>query len=145
MTRIASSDRRRTAAACPFFDVRWRVGVRGRLNLIVRAAREAADTSDQRVRVEVTLDHDGGRLHAAFDGSIRMDRSDSGTDATIEFSLTEPHRGECRATLLLRDGITPVLLTDLPTRLGLRGGTYVVEQLRIEPAAWQAGAAAFGD
>lgn len=149
MTRIAPSDRRQASKECPLLDVAWRVGVRGRLTLVVRSAREVRSArgcaGDERVRVEVLIDHGDERLQSASEGSIRLDRLEGGVDAALEFTLPEPHMADCRVTLLFRDGIAPLLLTDLPARLGLRGGTYAVDHLRAEPAAWQAWSEAIED
>jgi hypothetical protein len=162
MTRLA----RNAPAARPTehgfaLHVRWRVGARGLLTLVVR---NAASTS-----AEVTLSADaatpsvrrwtmslvppaspiapGSRASARSDvghfaGSVHNGNEDRqhGTDRSRGAGV---EHGELNYALRSSDGsvsaqVTIVhtadagalLLTDLPERLGLMGGTYVVESLQ---------------
>jgi len=132
MTRLARNAPPSRPAEHGFaLHVRWRVGARGLLTLVIRDATSAS--------AEVTLSADAAAPSvrrwsmAIVAPAPRRDR-DAGQD-----------RDECRYALRSGDGavsaqvtIVPtadtgaLLLTDLPARLGLMGGTYVVESLHAE-------------
>lgn len=159
MTRLA----RNAPAARPTeqgfaLHVRWRVGARGLLTLVVReAASESAEVtlsadaptpsvrrwtmslvSPIAPRSRASVRHDGGNM--AGDGHGGNAARQPGTDRSRGAGV---EHGELNYALRSSDGTVSaqvtivhtadagaLLLTDLPERLGLMGGTYVVESLQ---------------
>ena len=144
MTRMAPRSSAGLHASQSLLDVRWRVGVRGSLTLTVLPGGDAesavaiivfgsdrfvlagkVDDATREVRFAFSATSDGRRITEDHDcHGMPENPVTSGRQACFDgFNLAvcanpgapEPDR---------------LLLTDLPTQLGLMGGTYVLESIR---------------
>lgn len=110
--------------------VRWRVGLRGSLVLSL-----SMDGFDGAIRGEALLADamaPGSQTSYPLEGHLSF----GSQEATMELTLPTD-KGERKASVtLLASGNVPmdglVVLTDLPVVLGLRGGTYVVDDVRVD-------------
>lgn len=144
MTRIAPRSSPSMQASQSLLDARWRVGVRGSLTLAVlqgahaEAAIAVVVLGSERFVLEGTVEDSGREVHFAF----FADSDHSPTSATVA-PVVMPENpsdtGSQRLLVAFRVDLCPnpsvsesgrILLTDLPTRLGLLGGTYVLESIR---------------
>lgn len=134
MTSFARRPAQTGGDASTLLSAIWRVGARGTLRLRVEPMDGACA-----VRATVELD---SRTRAAFtmEGTMRDESTgEPGCETRFVFTLPgalEPANGAphtphaCSVSVCTVDGMGPVLLTDLPSQLGLQGGTYVVESLQ---------------
>ena len=129
MTQFA----RRTAATGSDSSVvlaaQWRVGVRGSLRLTVQrtdddGAVRACVELDARRRVSAVLS--GAAVDS--EGELRLVLAPAAAGDTDNTALDGHH--PCVIAVCAVDGAAPVLITDLPARIGLGGGTYVLESLQ---------------
>lgn len=118
---------------------RWRVGARGSLEVVVARASASISGDDGEVTLTATLDtaRRGTRADAcceerSWHGHARTSRDAHGvTEHRLRFEAPGAANGLLQAHTIAIDlvtglGAAPVLLTDLPLALGLRGGTYVL-------------------
>lgn len=129
MTRVAPRSAHDFGSSTPRMLVRWRVGAKDSLQVWIDAPAELEpghDGSRSMVSAIVTI----GASRAVFDGHLEEDQSE------LRFVSAPPAASSDRSVrcsgaffLALCDGpgAEPVVLTDLPTRLGLTGGTYVLD------------------
>ncbi len=123
----------------------WRVGRRGLLALSVSVSREAAAPGllDVTASVELRRDHrgptDGDLVLVAHRASQSLSAATGAREFTLLLSdwradgdllalpeaLRRVQEPEVACVLIARGDGSTLLLTDLPARLGLRGGTYV--------------------
>lgn len=123
----------------------WQVARRGSLKLTLERGGHRSETVsvDLVARVELRRDErqpsDGDLTLLARLVAHGVGRSSASTEVSLRLGGWEtpngPLRPECLAQLaggeivlcfLERAGAPPLLLTDLPAQLGLRGGTYVL-------------------
>ena len=149
MTRIAPRSSPSMQASQSLLDARWRVGVRGSLALTVLPGADAESAiavvviGSERFVLDGQTDDSGREVRFAFSvgSDARTAPYASADGAMPENPMPENSADPHRQTQF--DGFTlalcpnpsasesgRVLLTDLPTRLGLMGGTYVLESIR---------------
>lgn len=146
MTRIAPTRSTEVRADDVLVDARWRVGVRGSMTLsivpgpergavtaivvlgaerVIVAGRSEESELESRFTFQALSEHGvGDEVTGAGAEVVRAERRNlrrlSGFTASINLSVNA-------------SGGLPLFLTDLPTRLGLMGGTYVLESIRVRP------------
>ena len=150
MTRMAPKPTgytRRAAESSPpdaTATLRWRTGRNGLLACTVGRLHDDAVSGDSGVadRLSVRVEWRRGTLGAlrtaplgqgseptteVLSGRAQTSVGDAG--CTISIALCRGQSVvEASLALVQRDGADPLVLTDLPVRLGLRGGTYVLEK-----------------
>ncbi len=146
MTRIAPTRSTEIRADDVLVDACWRVGVRGSMTLSILPGPERGAVTAVIVlgaeRVIVAGRSEESELESRFTFQAL---SEHGSDDEVNRTGTEVVRAERRnlrrlsgftASIHLSvnaNGGSPLFLTDLPTRLGLMGGTYVLESIRVSP------------
>ena len=146
MTRIAPTRSTEIRADDVLVDACWRVCVRGSMTLSILPGPERGAVTAVIVlgaeRVIVAGRSEESELESRFTFQAL---SEHGSDDEVNRTGTEVVRAE-RRNLRRLSGFTasinlsvntngglPLVLTDLPTRLGLMGGTYVLESIRVSP------------
>ncbi len=127
---------------------RWRVGARGSLEVVVVRVPASSSGHDGEVVLTATLETAcrGARADASCGqrswlGNARTSRDPHGvTEHRLRFDAPGAASGLLQADKIAIDFITglssaPVLLTDLPLALGLRGGTYVLASVEATTAS----------
>lgn len=109
----------------------WRVGRTGSLRLSLRA-NEAATGLLAEVQFEA---HRDPRLSESFGLTGTATVSIDGGERRISLLLRRETGNVTAEACLLRHGSRAevLLLTDLPARIGLRGGTYLLDPRSVEP------------
>jgi|GEM_PF-1784228 len=148
MTRIAPRSSAGLQASQCLVEARWRVGVRGSLSVTVLQGPEADSAvaivvlGSDRVVLAGEIEDSAREVRFAFSApSIDSPLSlAEGVDGMPENhsslrSQSRPAARLDRFALALCPSPAPsesdrLLLTDLPTRLGLLGGTYVLDSIR---------------
>lgn len=104
-------------------ELHWRVGARGAL-----CATAHIDPADV-VRLDVSLEHRDESRRFAFTGTVS---ESEGERVLVVHRVGETEAdAECSIAIVrLADGETAVV-TDLPERLGLRGGTYTLDRVGV--------------
>ena len=126
MTRVAGSAAAHAPVHRARIDARWRVGVRGQLHLRVRSGPRP-----EQLVAEVSLGH----FRWLFSGTCTVSMHEFRCEF-VEVGAPEnegqPSAGSCTVALCTREGAEALLITNLPERLGIKGGTYVLESIRVD-------------
>ena len=144
MTRMAPRSSAGLHARQGLLDVRWRVGVRGSLTLTVLPGAEAESAvaiivfGSDRFVLAGKVDDDAREVRFAFSVTSEDCRlTDDAPCLGMPENPVASGRLECFDGFKLAVCVHPgapesdrLLLTDLPTQLGLMGGTYVLESIR---------------
>lgn len=148
MTRVATGSSTSIRAVETLAEARWRVGVRGSLSLSISHGT-SDDTvvtlvvlGSERFVLEGRMDESAWEVRFAFPGSPGQSPSAARRGVGEPPENPPASRGPRRVELVTEglsvsfcanpagSGADRVLLTDLPARLGLMGGTYVLESIR---------------
>ena len=122
-TRSAPTDRATDGSTDMLLSARWRVGLRGHMSLMIQPGV---------AELTLTKDPESVDAGANWTRSLVCTFAESRDERLV--TLTSAADGLC-VTLALPNGVdgSTLLITDLPERIGLRGGTYVLEQLTLAP------------
>lgn len=119
-----------------FLTIRWRIGKTGSILLRVTAVDPRCDSarSSGRLAAEATLRLPESRLAApASSETLAGDATvvTNSAESLVRIRLRGRTNPIETIVSVVHTGTSLVILSDLPARLGLRGGTYVVE--KVEP------------
>jgi len=144
MTRIAPTRSTPVRTDDVLLDARWRLGVRGSMTLSILPGPERGAVTAVVVlgaeRVIMAGRSEESDLESRFTFQAL---SEHGDDEGVTAGGGEDGRAERRNLRRLSgftasishgaiaNGGAPLLLTDLPSRLSLMGGTYVLESIRV--------------
>ena len=138
MTRVARSTSASARRVDSVLHARWRVGLCGSLELTIAPA--VGVQGDGLAVASVVLTSAPALVLGASRWTLLGALEESGLEAVfVVHSVTQAENGAPEAASCPLEGSTvtvcdpssdsPLVLTDLPQRLGLKGGTYVLESI----------------